>query len=119
MSELKFSLEHLGLPAQQPAALKDWYVNVLGGTVVFENPPAYFVALPGGVMLEIYAATAQRPETANNGLAGFRHLALRVESIATVRAELEQRGVKFTEPVKPAGDSVFNAKAQRREDARD
>ncbi|MBI3882152.1 MAG: VOC family protein [Verrucomicrobia bacterium] len=137
MSELEFALEHLGLPAQHPAALKEWYVATLGARVVFENPPAYFVALPGGVMLEIYSATARRAETADNGLGGFRHLALRVDSIAATRVELERRGVKFTEPVKPAGgggsvlffsdaegnllhlverpdDSVFNAKTQRR-----
>jgi predicted enzyme related to lactoylglutathione lyase len=43
------------------------------------------------------------PQTSNNQLNGWRHLALRVDSLAAVRAELESRGVQFTEPVKPAG----------------
>ena len=32
----------------------------------------------------------------NNKLAGYRHLALRVDSIAVARAELEKRGVTFS-----------------------
>ena len=40
--------------------------------------------------------------TGNNKLAGFRHLALRVDSIDAAKIELEKRGVKFTEQIKPA-----------------
>lgn len=95
--------EHLGLPARQPAALKDWYVNALGGEVVFQQPPAFFVRLPGGLLIEIYAAARGVAETGDNGVAGWRHLALRVDSLEAARAALEKRGVKFDEPVKPAG----------------
>ena len=101
-----FTVEHIGLPAQNPTALKDWYVRVLGAELIFDNgqqPPAYFLRLGGGLMVEIYTAGPVRPETANNALAGWRHLALRVDSIAAARAELERRGVVFSEPVKPAG----------------
>lgn len=103
---MKFIAEHLGLPARQPTALKDWYVNTLGAQLVFENgqtPPAYFVSLPGGLLLEIYQAETTIADTTNNTLAGWRHLALQVESIEQARAVLEQRGVKFAETVKPAG----------------
>ena len=34
---------------------------------------------------------------------GWRHVALRVDSIEAAKAELEGRGVKFTEEIKPAG----------------
>ena len=103
---MKFAAEHLGLPARNPTGLKDWYVNVLGAELIHDNsgtPPAYFVGLAGGLMLEIYQSGCDSRETANNSLAGFRHLALRVESIEAARAHLEGRGVKFSEPVKPAG----------------
>jgi catechol 2,3-dioxygenase-like lactoylglutathione lyase family enzyme len=106
MSDLRFSVEHIGLPALDPVALRDWYVRVLGAREVFcdgKTPPTFFLQLPGGPMLEIGATGFQRAETGDNRLAGFRHLALRVESIAVARAALEGRGVKFTEPVKPAG----------------
>ncbi len=101
-----FSAEHLGLPAQNPAALKDWYVRVLGARLIFDNgqtPPAYFLALPGGLMIEIYEGDFALKETADNSLNGWRHLAIRCDSIEAARAELERRGVAFDQPVKPAG----------------
>jgi glyoxylase I family protein len=103
---MKFTVEHLGLPARNPVALKDWYVRVLGATVAFDNgqtPPAFFLSLPGGMMIEIYQGDASLPETNSNSLAGWRHVALQVESIEGARAALEGKGVKFPGPVKPAG----------------
>ena len=103
---MKLALEHIGLAARDTTLLRDWYLRVLGAKLVFENgatPPAFFLELPGGPWLEIYPATHTRPETADNSLAGWRHLALRVESIAEASAVLAGRGVAFNEPVKPAG----------------
>jgi glyoxylase I family protein len=100
-----FTPEHLGLAARDSVALKDWYTRVLGAEVRFDNhaqPPAFLLHL-GGMLLEIYPAHATRPETADNQLAGWRHLALRVDSIEAARDELTRRGVTFTEPIKPAG----------------
>lgn len=87
-------------------ALKDWYARVLGARVVFSNdqtPPAFLLALPGQIMLEIYGGDFSLPETGNNKLNGWRHVALRVDSLVAAKAELEQRGVQFTEEIKPAG----------------
>jgi glyoxylase I family protein len=95
--------EHIGLPARQPEALKDWYVTALGGEVIFQQPPAFFVRLSGGLLVEIYPATNAVAATSDNGLAGWRHVALRVDSIEPARAALEARGVRFNEPIKPAG----------------
>ena len=106
MSEINFSVEHIGLPARNTVALKDWYVRALDARLRFENgqtPPAFFLTIGDGLMLEIYPASGAVPDTANNGLAGWRHLALRVESIESTRAELERRGVVITEQPKPAG----------------
>ena len=60
------------------------------------------ISLPGGGWFEIYAAEKPLPERGNNKLAGFRHLALRVDSLDAAKAELEKRGVKFTEEIRPA-----------------
>ena len=106
MSELKFSVEHLGVPARDTVALKDWYVRVLGAKLRFDNgqtPPAFFVELGGGLMIEIYGATGSVADTANNGVAGWRHLALRVDSLEGAQTELAQRGVVFRGQPKPAG----------------
>lgn len=106
MSELKFSVEHLGLAARDTVALKEWYVRVLGARIVFENgqtPPAFFLALPGGPLVEIYPAASALAETGVNSVAGWRHMALQVASIAAARETLAARGVNFTEPIKHAG----------------
>jgi glyoxylase I family protein len=103
---VNFSVEHLGLPARDPVALKDWYARVLDAKVVFANdqpPPAFLLAMPGRVMIEIYGGDLSLPQTSNNKLTGWRHVALRVDSIAAARAELEGRGLKFSEDIKPAG----------------
>ena len=109
-----FSLEHIAIPAADPRALKNWYEAVLGAKTVFDNhqnPPTYLISL-GNVWLEIYAAEIAQPERGNNRAAGFRHLALKVDSIASAKAELEGRGVKFTDSVRSAagaGNVLFFA----------
>jgi glyoxylase I family protein len=103
---VNFRVEHLGLPARDPSALKDWYATMLGAKVVYGNgktPPAFLLALPGELMIEIYGGEISLPQTSNNKLNGWRHVALRVDSLAAAKAELERRGLKFTEEVKPAG----------------
>ena len=103
---MKFSVEHLGLPARDPTALKNWYEKVLDAKLISENgqtPPAYFLQLAGGLMLEIYEGDFSLKETSDNALNGWRHLAIRVESNESAKAELEKRGVKFSDPIKPAG----------------
>ena len=99
-------LEHLGFATPDPRMLAQWYVEVIGGELVWENgatPPALFVRLPGGLVLEIYSSATMSPDVGLNHLSGFRHLALRVESIETAKARLELMGVIFLEPTKPAG----------------
>jgi len=101
---MNLSLEHIAIPAANPVALKNWYERVLGAKVIFDNgqnPPTCLVAL-ANVWFEIYAAETSLPDTANNKLAGFRHLALRVDSLDAAKLELEKRGVTFSEAERPA-----------------
>jgi glyoxylase I family protein len=101
---MNFSIEHIAVPAADPVALKTWYERVLGAREIFyngQNPPACLISL-GHVWLEIYAAEVPLPGRGNNQLAGFRHLALRVDSLDAAKMELERRGVKFGEEVRAA-----------------
>lgn len=102
---IKFEPEHIGVAARDTAALKDWYVRVLEAEVVFrmpQEPPAFLVRL-GGTMIEFYPANESTEATRNNRLAGWRHLALRVEQLEAARDLLASRGVSFPDPIKPAG----------------
>ena len=102
---MNFQPEHIGLAANDPNALKEWYIRALGATVLMElskSPPAYMLGLPGGLWLEIYAAESSAGPR-DNRVAGWRHLALRFDNIENARARLEAAGISFNEPVKPAG----------------
>jgi glyoxylase I family protein len=102
---MNFHLEHIGIPAKDPIALTEWYVRALGAKRLWNNgqtPPSCLLAL-GNIWVEIYPADKSLPETADNKLAGFRHLALRVTSIESAKTELEACGVRFTEEIRPAG----------------
>jgi glyoxylase I family protein len=102
---MNIAIEHIAIPSPDPVALKTWYERVLGAREIFnngQNPPTCLVALPAGGWLEIYAAEGAPEKRGNNKLAGFRHIALRVESIEAAKAELEKRGAKFHEEIRPA-----------------
>ena len=102
---MNFAVEHIALPAKNITALRDWYIAKLGATCIAPNgaQPPYFIKLPGAITtFEMYEATGSVPQTEDNGLAGWRHLALRVESIEAARQELEARGVVFDTNTKPA-----------------
>ncbi len=101
---MNISVEHIAVVAKNPVALKNWYERALGAREIFnngQNPPTCLIAL-GNVWFEIYAAEKSLPETANNKLAGFRHLALRVDSLDAAKIELEKCGVNFSEAERPA-----------------
>ncbi|SRR3954464_1793662 len=100
-----FILEHIGLAARNPIELKEWYIEKLGATVVFQMPqvpPAFLMNL-GGMMIEIYNAASQSDLVQDNRLGGWRHLALKVESLERARDYLTSKGVVFNQPIKPAG----------------
>jgi len=110
-------VEHIAIPAANPATLKSWYENVLGAKPVWtngQNPLTCLIAL-GSVWFELYQSEAALAERGNNKLAGFRHLALRVPCLEEAKAELEKRGVNFTEEIRPAaggGKVLFFADAE-------
>jgi glyoxylase I family protein len=102
---MNISTEHIAIPAADAVALKNWYISTLGAREIWNNgqtPPTLLIALPGGGWFEIYAAEKLLPELANNKLQGFRHIALRVDSLDAAKIELEERGVIFSEPERPA-----------------
>ncbi len=103
---MKISLEHVGLPAADATALALWYERVLGAKRLWDNgqtPPTCLLALGDGAWVEIYPANAETNSTrGDNKLAGFRHLALRVDSLDAAKTALTARGVTFTEEIRPA-----------------
>jgi len=79
---------------------------VLNAREIFTDagrPPAFILELEGGLWVEIYPGNCSEAGSGDNKRMGWRHLALRVDSIEAARAEMTRRGVIFEEPIKPAG----------------
>jgi len=102
---MQFYPEHFGLASADPTALSQWYVSHLDAKIVFaleSESPAYFAELPGGFVIEIYKAAAPAAAPSNNRDAGWRHLALQVESLQTTADALKARHVEFETEIKKA-----------------
>ena len=75
-------IEHIGIVSKDTAALKDWYMQVFGGKVVYDNGKGtYFLAFEDGSMIEFVSAEEDRIADAER-LAGLRHIALDVTAEA-------------------------------------
>lgn len=75
-------IEHIGIVSKDTAALKDWYMEVFGGKVVYDNGKGtYFLAFEDGSMIEFVTAEEDRIADVERS-AGIRHIALAVTSEA-------------------------------------
>lgn len=75
-------IEHIGIVSKDTAALKDWYMEVFGGKVVYDNGKGtYFLAFEDGSMIEFVTAEEDRIADIERS-AGIRHIALSVTSEA-------------------------------------
>jgi catechol 2,3-dioxygenase-like lactoylglutathione lyase family enzyme len=112
---VKFYTEVLGFRKTQDVVMEgEWIERIIGlkgvkGFVAFVEPPA------GGLRLELleYRAPAGTafPENSRANTIGVRHIAFRVDGIATMAARLRGAGVTlFSDPVKvPDGVVKFTA----------
>ena len=73
-------IEHAAIVSYDTAALKDWYLKMFGGRIVYDNGKGtYFLAFPNGDMIEFVTAQEDKPSDVERS-AGIRHLALAVDS---------------------------------------
>lgn len=75
-------IEHIGIVSKDTAALKDWYMKVFGGKVVYDNGKGtYFLAFEDGSMIEFVSASSNKGDEEER-MAGIRHIALTVSADA-------------------------------------
>lgn len=101
-------IEHTAIAARDVAALADWYVAVLGFTIVYKSANAIFVRAEDGTMIEIIHADEDRGAQTMK-TQGIRHLALTVTDFDAAHAELQKHNVNFvSEPAESKGNrTVF------------
>lgn len=80
MNKLVQGIEHVAIVSYDTAALKDWYLKMFGGSIVYDNGKGtYFLAFPNGDMIEFVTAQEDKPADVEKS-AGIRHIALAVDS---------------------------------------
>ena len=88
------AMEHIGLCANDPKLLVQWYVDILGFRIVraLEQNRTYFIRAPHGGMLEVYPARHHQ-EQVDNVHSGLRHIALSVTNLEKEVERLRSVGV--------------------------
>ncbi|MDD6483333.1 MAG: VOC family protein [Clostridiales bacterium] len=73
-------IEHIAIVSHNTAELKEWYLRMFGGEIVYDNGKGtYFLAFPDGSMIEFVTASEDKPKDVERS-AGIRHIALSVNS---------------------------------------
>jgi glyoxylase I family protein len=102
-------IEHVAVYAENPIALKDFYVGALGLRVIVENagpPPAYFLADDHGMAIEVLA----RPEEESGvNQRWICHFAFWVDDFVMMRSQLERTGVVFEDETLVENDDLKTA----------
>ena len=71
-------IEHIAIASYDTAALKDWYIEMFGGKVVYDNGKGtYFLQFADGSEIEFVSAQQDKPEDTEK-TAGIRHIAFAV-----------------------------------------
>jgi glyoxylase I family protein len=113
MNESLFAgVDHVAIAARDPAALADWYCQVLGFRAVSDNgrerPTRVLAGRDGGMIEMMSDDETPRPERELFD-PGISHLAIRVSNLDAALTSLREHGVEVAEPVAAAGGgSVAN-----------
>lgn len=89
-------IEHIGIYAEDSKALADWYIDMFGCTIAYENVAkgTYFVAFADKSMIEICKASSSAEKSTLTD-PGIRHIALTVEDFEGVVAKLKDAGTEI------------------------
>ena len=88
-------IEHFAVYADDPTALKDFYVDSFGLRVIVESggdPPGFFLSDDQGMAIEVLGRPAGSPEVNQRWVC---HLAFWVDDVPAKRAELERTGIRL------------------------
>ena len=104
---MNIAVEHIAIPATNPAALRHWYDTrprrEARSSTTARIRRRCLIALPGGGWFEIYPPRRRRwrsAATTSWPVSGILPCACLRSTAA--KTELEKRGVKFTEEIRPA-----------------
>lgn len=87
-------IEHVGIFSNDTAALKDWYIDMFGWKVVYDNGKGtYFLKADDGGMIE-FCMAVKDGEKQDIKATGIRHIAISVLEFDEMVEKLKNAGVK-------------------------
>jgi len=91
-------IEHIGLSAQDPETLIEWYIRVLGFKTILSIPErrTYFIQDRNIGIIEFYPSTAVTPQM-DNVHSGLRHIAIGITGFEEELTRLKKSGVDIPE----------------------
>ena len=100
-------IEHIGIYAEDTKALADWYIDMFGCTIAYENPKSgtYFVAFSDKSMIEICKAD-HSGDVLGLKEPGIRHIALSVTDFEGVVENIKGAGTEIVTDVTVASNGV-------------
>lgn len=100
-------IEHIGIYTDDTKKLADWYIEMFGCTVAYENPKSgtYFVAFSDKSMIEICKCDESALAPALKDF-GIRHIALSVTDFEGVVAKIKSAGTEIVTDVVEASNGV-------------
>jgi catechol 2,3-dioxygenase-like lactoylglutathione lyase family enzyme len=99
-------VEHVAIAAKDSKALTQWYCDVLGMRILFDNekdPATYLVGGTTGAIIEIMPDNGADRAKHQPLDPGFRHIALLVADMAAAHSALEGKVLGLTAPAPAAG----------------
>jgi glyoxylase I family protein len=91
-------IEHIGLCANNPEGLTEWYADVLGYTVIYaiRDRMTFFLQDRNGGILEVYPSAEHSP-VVDNVHSGVRHIGITVSGIDEEIDTLKKNGIEIPE----------------------
>jgi glyoxylase I family protein len=99
-------VDHIAIAAEDPRALAEWYRDVLGMRVLFENgqePPTLFVGGDRGGTIEIMPHRGQPRPSREFYAPGISHIALTVEDFDSAYTAVQQQVATLSDRIPAAG----------------
>ena len=91
---MKIGIEHVGIFSKDTAALKDWYIQMFGWKVVYDNGKGtYFLKADDGSMIEFVQSEIDGGSQ-DMKATGIRHIAISVDDFDAMVKTLTEAGVK-------------------------
>jgi glyoxylase I family protein len=99
-------VDHVAIAAKDSKALGEWYCEVLGLRILFDNgkePPTYLVGGDMGAVIEIMPDNGAAVTTHQPHDPGIRHIALRVRDFEAAYQALQGKVLGLMPPGPAAG----------------